>query len=162
MKLCDRCRVSGCLLTYGGKACREARKQECPDVVFTRADKIREMDDEELAVVIMCRTTGTRTAVRGRRMHRRASSAVWNGSGNRRRCCDGRESNLFMRGPRAQYLELPGVRYIETFEADGRWKTAGTSALAAAMRSRWRRSARVPSTTGTVCASFARLSATTV
>lgn len=30
MKLCDRCRVSGCLLTYGGKACREARKQECP------------------------------------------------------------------------------------------------------------------------------------
>ena len=49
MKLCDRCRVSGCLLNYGGKACREARKQECPDVVFTRADKIREMDDEELA-----------------------------------------------------------------------------------------------------------------
>lgn len=39
MKLCDRCRVSGCLLTYGGKACREARKQECPDVVFTRADQ---------------------------------------------------------------------------------------------------------------------------
>lgn len=29
MKLCDRCRVSGCLLTYGGKACREARKQTC-------------------------------------------------------------------------------------------------------------------------------------
>lgn len=49
MKLCDRCRVSGCLLTYGGKACREARKQECPDVVFTNADKLREMDDEELA-----------------------------------------------------------------------------------------------------------------
>ena len=49
MKLCDRCRVSGCLLNYGGKACQEARKQECPDVVFTNADKIREMDDEELA-----------------------------------------------------------------------------------------------------------------
>lgn len=49
MKLCDRCRVSGCLLNYGGKACREARKQECPDVVFTNADKLREMDDEELA-----------------------------------------------------------------------------------------------------------------
>lgn len=49
MKLCDRCRVSGCLLTYDGKACREARKQECPDVVFTNADKLREMDDEELA-----------------------------------------------------------------------------------------------------------------
>lgn len=49
MKLCDRCRVSGCLLNYGGKACQEARKQECPDVVFTNADKLREMDDEELA-----------------------------------------------------------------------------------------------------------------
>lgn len=49
MKLCDRCRVPGCLLNYGGKACQEARKQECPDVVFTNADKLREMDDEKLA-----------------------------------------------------------------------------------------------------------------
>lgn len=49
MKLCDRCRVPGCLLNYGGKACQNARKQECPDVVFTHADKIREMEDEELA-----------------------------------------------------------------------------------------------------------------
>ena len=49
MKVCDRCRVSGCLLDYGGKACQNARKQECPDVVFTNADKIREMSDEELA-----------------------------------------------------------------------------------------------------------------
>lgn len=49
MKLCDRCRVSGCLLNYGGKACQDARKRECPDVVFTRADKIRAMSDEELA-----------------------------------------------------------------------------------------------------------------
>lgn len=54
MKVCDRCRVRGCLLDYGGKACRNARAQECPDVVFTHADKIREMDDEELAVAIMC------------------------------------------------------------------------------------------------------------
>lgn len=38
MKVCDRCRVSGCLLNYGGKACREARKRECPDVVFTRKE----------------------------------------------------------------------------------------------------------------------------
>lgn len=52
MKLCDRCRVKGCLLNYGGKACREARKQECPDVVFTHGDKIREMDDDELAEAI--------------------------------------------------------------------------------------------------------------
>lgn len=54
MKLCDRCRVPGCLLDYGGKACKEARKKLCPDVVFTNADKIREMDDEALAVAIMC------------------------------------------------------------------------------------------------------------
>lgn len=54
MKLCDRCRVSGCLLDYGGKACHEARKKECPDVVFTNADKIREMDDETLAAVVIC------------------------------------------------------------------------------------------------------------
>ena len=58
-------RLSGCLLTYGGKACREARKQECPDVVFTRADKIREMDDEELAVVIMCPHDGDEDSCKG-------------------------------------------------------------------------------------------------
>lgn len=51
MKLCDRCRVSGCLLTYGGKACREARKQECPD--------------EELAVVIMCPHDGDEDSCKG-------------------------------------------------------------------------------------------------
>ena len=49
MKLCDRCRVAGCLLNYGGKACKNARKQNCPDVVFTNADMVREMNDEELA-----------------------------------------------------------------------------------------------------------------
>lgn len=54
MKLCDRCRVPCCLLDYGGKACQEARKKYCPDVVFTHADKIREMDDEVLAFIIMC------------------------------------------------------------------------------------------------------------
>ena len=54
VKLCDRCRVPGCLLDYGGKACQEARKKYCPDVVFTHADKIREMDDEALAFIIMC------------------------------------------------------------------------------------------------------------
>lgn len=54
MKLRDRCRVPGCLLDYGGKACKEARKKHCPDVVFTNADKIREMDDEALAVAIAC------------------------------------------------------------------------------------------------------------
>ena len=55
-----------------------------------------------------------------------------------------------------------GCGYIETFEADGPVENGWNFCPAAAMRSRWRRSARVPSTTGTVCASFARLSATTV
>ena len=40
---------AGCLLNYGGKACKKARKQNCPDVVFTNADRVREMNDEELA-----------------------------------------------------------------------------------------------------------------
>lgn len=52
MKLCDRCRVSGCCLNYLGEACKRARKRECPDVVFTNADLIRAMSDEELAKMI--------------------------------------------------------------------------------------------------------------
>lgn len=56
MKVCDRCRVSGCLLDYGGKACHDARKRDCPDVFFTNADRIREMSDADLAVLLakMC------------------------------------------------------------------------------------------------------------
>ena len=46
--MCDRCRVPGCLLDYNGKACKNARKEYCPDVVFTNADHIRSMTDEEL------------------------------------------------------------------------------------------------------------------
>lgn len=49
MDLCDRCRVSGCCLNYLGEPCKRARKRECPDVVYTNADRIREMTDEELA-----------------------------------------------------------------------------------------------------------------
>lgn len=49
MTICDRCLVSGCCLTPNGKACKSARERECPDVVFTNADRIRGMDDEELA-----------------------------------------------------------------------------------------------------------------
>ena len=48
MKMCDRCRVPGCLLNYNGKACANARKEYCPDVVYTNADRLREMTDEEL------------------------------------------------------------------------------------------------------------------
>lgn len=46
MKLCDRCRVPGCLLDYGGKACKNARKQNCPDVVFTNADRVPVSDTQ--------------------------------------------------------------------------------------------------------------------
>lgn len=49
MKMCDRCRVPGCLLNYNGKACKKARQELCPDVVFAKADRIREMTDKELA-----------------------------------------------------------------------------------------------------------------
>ena len=52
MKMCDRCRVPGCLLDYNGKACANARKEHCPDVVFTNADHIRSMTDEELGVFL--------------------------------------------------------------------------------------------------------------
>lgn len=52
MKLCDRCRVSGCCLNYLGEACKRARKRECPDVVFSNADRIRAMSDEELAAFL--------------------------------------------------------------------------------------------------------------
>ena len=67
MKLCDRCRVSGCCLNYLGDACKRARKRECPDVVFTNADRIRDMSDEELlnfmiktiGNAVLCKTLGT-------------------------------------------------------------------------------------------------------
>ena len=48
MKLCERCRVSGCCLNYLGEACKRARKRECQDVVYTNDDKLRDMTDEEL------------------------------------------------------------------------------------------------------------------
>lgn len=50
MKMCDRCRVSGCLLNYRGKACESARKEQCPDVDGpNRAELITEMDEDQLA-----------------------------------------------------------------------------------------------------------------
>lgn len=50
MKLCERCRVSGCCQNYLGEACKRARQRECPDVVYTNGDKMRDKSDEELAV----------------------------------------------------------------------------------------------------------------
>lgn len=52
MKLCDRCRVSGCCLNYLGEPCKRARKRECPDVVYTNADRIRDMTDEDMAIFL--------------------------------------------------------------------------------------------------------------
>ncbi len=49
MKLCDRCRVSGCCLTYLGNACKSARKRVCPDVMLNNAERIQEMSLDELA-----------------------------------------------------------------------------------------------------------------
>lgn len=48
-KLCDRCRVSGCLLDYLGGACQHARKRECTDVQYTVADYISDMTADEMA-----------------------------------------------------------------------------------------------------------------
>lgn len=48
-KLCDRCRVPGCLLNYLGKACQHARNRECPDVQYTVADYISDMTAAEMA-----------------------------------------------------------------------------------------------------------------
>ena len=58
MKLCDRCRVSGCCLNYLGEACQRARKRECPDVVFTNFDSIQDKSDEELAKFFCPETPG--------------------------------------------------------------------------------------------------------
>ena len=50
MKLCDRCPLAGtCLLDYLGKACRNARKQDCPDIIPTVAETFHNMDTEQLA-----------------------------------------------------------------------------------------------------------------
>lgn len=49
MKLCDRCRVGGCLLDYLGTACQHARERECPDVQPNRAEIIANMTVQEMA-----------------------------------------------------------------------------------------------------------------
>ena len=54
MKLCDRCPLAGgCLLNYLGKACRNARKKNAPDMVLTNADRIRDMSIKELAAIFV-------------------------------------------------------------------------------------------------------------
>lgn len=52
MKVCDRCPgACGCLLNYLGKACENWRKKNAPWVFETHGDSIRNMSDEELAVL---------------------------------------------------------------------------------------------------------------
>ena len=58
MKLCDRCRISGCCLNYLGEACKRARKRECPDVVYTNADELRDMTDEEMEDQLVLKMEG--------------------------------------------------------------------------------------------------------
>lgn len=54
MKVCDRCRVSGCLLDYGGEAWPERQTAGVPGfVVFTRIDEIREMEAKGMAGAIL-------------------------------------------------------------------------------------------------------------
>lgn len=53
MKMCDRCGVPGCCLTYLGKACQNARREHCPDVQLNNAERITNMDRDELADFLM-------------------------------------------------------------------------------------------------------------
>lgn len=53
MKLCDRCRVPGCLLNYLGTACENARKEICPDVQPNRAEIIASMSLDEMAAQLV-------------------------------------------------------------------------------------------------------------
>ena len=53
MKMCDICPgAGGCLLNYNGKACQNWRAKNAPDVVYTNADRIRDMSIEKLAVFL--------------------------------------------------------------------------------------------------------------
>lgn len=49
MKLCERCKVSGCYLNYLGVSCANARKWECPDVQPTNGELMWNMEPAELA-----------------------------------------------------------------------------------------------------------------
>lgn len=52
MKLCDRCRVSGCCLNYLGTACANVRARVCPDVQANNAELIHNMTLDELAAFL--------------------------------------------------------------------------------------------------------------
>ena len=57
MKLCERCRVSGCSLDYLSEACAAARRRECPEIQLNRAECITNMNmyqlETELIPIVM-------------------------------------------------------------------------------------------------------------
>lgn len=54
MKLCDKCPgYSRCCLNYLGSVCKFWRKKNAPDVVYTIADCIRDMSDEQLGIFLL-------------------------------------------------------------------------------------------------------------
>lgn len=53
------------LLTYGGKACGRPESRSARTWCSPVRTKIREMDDEELAVVIMCPHDGDEDSCKG-------------------------------------------------------------------------------------------------
>lgn len=53
MSMCDRCCVAGCTLNYNGKACENARKEECPYVEYTNEDRFEELTLEEKVIFLI-------------------------------------------------------------------------------------------------------------
>lgn len=53
MKLCDRCTVPGCCLTYLGTACKNAREEYCPDTKPNRAELLCNMTLREMATELL-------------------------------------------------------------------------------------------------------------
>lgn len=50
MTLCERCPLAAdCDLEYMSSACREARRRECPDVRRNNGERLRDMDNEQMA-----------------------------------------------------------------------------------------------------------------
>ena len=50
MILCERCPLAAdCDLEYMSSDCREARRQECPDVRRNNGERLRDMDNEQMA-----------------------------------------------------------------------------------------------------------------
>lgn len=62
-KLCDRCRVNGCLLNYLGEACEKARREESPETQPNRHELLADMDTETAAKFLSTLVDHVLTAV---------------------------------------------------------------------------------------------------